>query len=159
MSALSRVERLTYDRLFGERLLYMARKCQARCSRPATRTFKFDTMAAYYTTVWPRTQLRGLAAKTAGNERRILAVEARCEATGEIVYVLTATKVYRPGEPGKLLTMDSSQYTITQAIEVRYCHSPKAPRNNFRHRGARMQLTQAQWRVIGWHRLAELPAW
>ena len=158
VSAFVRLEPRTYARLFGDRLVYLVRDRELRAGTPARRTYKFNTTASYYSIVWPRSRLASLAHRDAHGTRRILAVEARCTdaaaplpeglSNGALVYVLTVGKVYRPGAPGKIYTITQQSYTMTQQITVRYTTTPRAPRNNFRQRGALMAATKAQWAVI-----------
>jgi hypothetical protein len=145
---------LTYRRLFGDRLDLLAPP-PMRTGPPSRRTYRFSTTAQYYEIVWPRSRLSLLAFRSDAGDRCILAVEARCNAgtelpDGALVYVLTTNRVYRDG---KLYNLSVEDYTITQHIEVRFLK--ESQRNNFRHRGARLQLTRKQWLVVH----EALPRW
>ena len=152
--AMWRVERLTFQRLFGDRLDLLAR---ANRTGPAgCRTFLFATTASFYHAMFPCTSLQRLATVMRSGRRRILAVTAEVNAgvfKDEIVYVMTENKVYLMNK-NRIVRMRSDTYTVLMPCVVRYSRAAVTTRN-LRMAGACLELKTHQWQVAQ----RALPLW
>jgi hypothetical protein len=154
--ALCRIEPLTFQRLFGERLELLVSRLE-RTGPPTRRTYLLRTTTSFYATVFPCTALRRLAPVLQSKSRRILAVTARVNdahrLAGEIVFVMTERDVYVL-RTNRVIAMTCDCYTIQTQITLRFSRHTDTSRN-LRITGAVMQLKPRHWQVA----LRALPRW